>query len=247
MLNQPLLKIADLKAHIDDKEILKGVNLEVLQGKTHALMGKNGSGKSTLAQVLMGNPTYEVSEGTVFLEGSSLLELEPEERAHLGVFLSFQYPSEVTGVNVGSYLRLIYNKSHEKPLSPIKFREYIKDKLELLNIKDDFLTRYLNDGFSGGEKKRMEMLQMLILEPKLAILDEVDSGLDVDAVKIVSKAVNYLKEKNGMTVLIITHYTRILKYIEPDYVHIMSEGLIVNTGTKELAHELEEKGYAHIL
>jgi len=247
MSNQPLLKIDEVKAHIDDKEILKGVNLEVFHGKTHALMGKNGSGKSTLAQVLMGNPTYEVSEGTVFLDGTSLLELEPEERAHLGVFLSFQYPSEVTGVNVGSYLRLIYNKSHDKPLSPIKFREYIKDKLELLNIKDDFLTRYLNDGFSGGEKKRMEMLQMLILEPKLAILDEVDSGLDVDAVKIVSKAVNYLKEKNGMTILIITHYTRILKYIEPDYVHIMSEGLIVNTGTKELAHELEEKGYAHIL
>lgn len=247
MPNSALLNITNLKVNVSDKEILKDVNLEVYSGKTHALMGKNGSGKSTLAQILMGNPTYTVKLGKVLFEGKDVLDLEPEERAKAGMFLSFQYPSEVTGVNVGSFLRLIYNKSHEKPLSPIKFREYLKDKLELLNIKEDFLKRYLNDGFSGGEKKRMEMLQMLILEPKLAILDEVDSGLDVDAVKIVSRAVNYLKEKQGMTVLIITHYTRILKYIEPDYVHIMSDGNIVSTGTKELAHEIEEKGYDHIL
>lgn len=244
MITNVLLSVKNLNAGIKDKQILNGLNLDVIEGKVHALMGKNGSGKSTLAQVIMGNPMFEVLSGDILFLSNSLLDIEPDERARMGVFLSFQYPSEVTGVNVGSYLRLIYNKSHNKPLSPIKFREYIKDKLELLSIQEDFLGRYLNDGFSGGEKKRMEMLQMLILEPKLAILDEVDSGLDVDAVKIVSKAVNHLIQATGMTVLIITHYARILKYIEPDFVHIVSDGNVVSTGTEELAHEIEEKGYS---
>lgn len=247
MSQTKVLSINNLNVNVENKEILKNLSLNIVAGKTHALMGKNGSGKSTLAQVLMGNPTFEVVSGTVDYENKPLLDLAPEERAKLGLFLSFQYPSEITGVNVGSFLRLIYNKNHEKSLSPIRFREYLKEKMDLLGIKEDFLNRYLNDGFSGGEKKRMEMLQMLILEPKVAILDEVDSGLDVDAVKIVANAVNYLKEKYGMTVIIITHYARILKYIEPDFVHVMSDGSITSTGDKELAHEIEEKGYSSSL
>jgi len=239
-----MLIVKNLYVKVEDKQVLKGVDLAVEKGKVHALMGQNGSGKSTLAQALMGSPVYTITNGEASFDGKNLLDLEPNARAKEGLFLSFQYPSEVPGVNILSYLRLIYNNKHDQKLSPIAFKKYIKEKLDLLDIKEDFLTRYLNDGFSGGEKKRMEMLQMLVLEPKLSILDEIDSGLDVDAMKLVSTAVNYLVKEKGMSVLIITHYTRILNYIQPDKVHIMQDGVIVKTGDKSLAHQLEEMGFA---
>jgi len=231
-----MFSVHNLHSSVDDKEILKGVSLEVPNDKVHALMGKNGSGKSTLAQSIMGNPSFIVTEGKITLDGKSILELEPTDRAKEGIFLSFQYPSEVSGVNIASYLRLIYNKSHSTSLSPVKFRELLKEKMEVLHIKED----------SGGEKKRMEMLQMLVLEPKMVILDEVDSGLDIDAVKIVANAVEYLRKTCKSSILIITHYSRILNYIKPDKVHIMQDGLIIKTGGEDLAHELEAKGYAHL-
>jgi len=238
-----MLNIKDLHVNIEGKKVLNGVNLEISKNSTHALMGQNGSGKSTLAQTIMGNPIYEVVSGKVTFNGENVLELKPEERSKKGIFLSFQYPSEVSGVSVQSYLRLIYNNSHEEKLSPVKFRELLFAKSEILGIKKEMLERSLNEGFSGGEKKKMEMLQMLILEPKLAILDEVDSGLDIDALKVVATAVNYLKEKNQTSILVITHYARILKYLEPDFVHVMQDGQIVQSGDKNLAHELEDKGY----
>jgi Fe-S cluster assembly ATP-binding protein len=238
-----MLNIKDLKVKVEGKKVLNGVNLEITENRIHALMGQNGSGKSTLSQTIMGNPIYKVASGQIVFEGKNLLNDKPEERAKKGIFLSFQYPSEVPGVGVSSYLRLIYNNSHNEKLSPVKFRALIEEKLKLLGIKEEMLHRSLNEGFSGGEKKKMEMLQMLIIEPKLAILDEVDSGLDVDALKTVAKAVNYLKDKNKMSVLVITHYARILKYLEPDFVHIMKEGQIVKSGDKNLAREIEEKGY----
>lgn len=238
-----MLNIKDLKVQIENKEILKGVNLEILPNKIHVLMGQNGSGKSTLAQAIMGHPKYEVVNGQISLDGQDLLEMEPDERALAGVFLSFQYPSEIPGVTISSFLRLVYNKLHGTKLTPVKFRVILKEKADILGIDEKMLSRYLNDGFSGGEKKRMEMLQMLVMEPKLVILDETDSGLDIDALKTVSESVNYLKKQTKMSVLLITHYTRILKYIVPDVVHIMNDGKIVKEGGKELAHELEEHGY----
>lgn len=242
-----MLEIKNLKVSIEDKEILKGVNLTLQDNKVHVLMGQNGSGKSTLAQSLMGHPLYEVTEGVAKLDGTDLLELEPDERALEGVFLSFQYPSEIPGVTISNYLRMIYNKRNNTKLSPVKFRKLLKEKMDILNMPEEFMTRYLNEGFSGGEKKRMEMLQMMILEPKVAILDETDSGLDIDALKIVAETVNKLKEETGMSVLIITHYTRILNHIDADMVHIMRAGEIIKEGGKELAHELEEKGYEEYL
>lgn len=239
-----MLAIKDLKVSVEDKEIIHGLHLNIKKGEVHALMGQNGSGKSTLAQAIMGHPRYVITAGEAMFDGKSLLDLDPSERAKAGVFLSFQYPSEVGGVNISSYLRMIYNKKHDVNYSPVKFREILKEKLELLDIKSEFLNRYLNEGFSGGEKKRMEMLQMLILEPKLAILDEVDSGLDIDALQIVAKSVLYLKEKADVGVLVITHYTRILKYVTPDFVHVMNDGKIVKDGGADLADELEAKGYA---
>lgn len=238
-----ILEIKDLKVSVEETNILKGVDLEVASNQVTVLMGPNGSGKSTLAQSLMGHPMYEVN-GSVMFDGSDLLELEADERALAGLFLSFQYPSEVTGVTISSFLRMVYNKKHGVKLTPVKFRTILKEKMEILSMDESFMNRYLNEGFSGGEKKRMEMLQMLILEPKLAILDETDSGLDVDALKYVGTAVNYLRKETGMAVLLITHYTRILKYIEPDSVYIMQEGKITQKGSKELAHQLEEQGYA---
>ena len=238
-----MLEIKNLHIKTADKEIVKGLSLKVGKNQIHAIMGPNGSGKSTLASTLMGHPGYEVTEGEVVFLDENLLDLEANERASKGLFLSFQYPSEVEGVNITSYLRMIYNKSHNSNVSPVKFREFLKDKMEILDIKEDFVNRYLNDGFSGGEKKRMEMLQMLIVEPKLAILDETDSGLDVDALKVVSKAVNYLVEKNQMSVVVITHYTRILNYIKPQFVHILKDGKIIREGGEDLAHEIESQGY----
>lgn len=239
-----MLKITNLHVKIEDKEILHGVNLEIAKGKVYALMGQNGSGKSTLAQTLMGHPAYTIISGDVALKELNVLAMDPTQRSQAGLFLSFQYPSEIPGVTISSFLRMIYNKRFKQNISPANFRKLIKEKMTILDMKEDFLGRYLNEGFSGGEKKRMEMLQMLALEPEIAILDETDSGLDVDALKVVAKAVNYLKEKTGMGVLVITHYTRILNHIEPDVVFIMKEGQIVKEGTKGLAHELESKGYA---
>ena len=238
-----MLEIKNLHIKTADKEIVKGLDLKVGKNQIHAIMGPNGSGKSTLASTLMGHPGYEVTSGEVLFLDENLLESEADERAAKGLFLSFQYPSEVEGVNISSYLRMIYNKSHETKVSPVKFREILKEKMEILDIKEEFINRYLNDGFSGGEKKRMEMLQMLVLEPKLAILDETDSGLDVDALKVVSKAVNYLVEKNQMSVIVITHYTRILNYIKPKFVHVLKDGKIIKEGGEELAHEIESQGY----
>lgn len=238
-----MLEIKNLHIKTADKEIVKGLDLKIGENQIHAIMGPNGSGKSTLASTLMGHPGYEVTSGEVTFLDENLLELEADERASKGLFLSFQYPSEVEGVNISSYLRMIYNKSHGEKVSPVKFREILKSKMEILDIKEDFINRYLNDGFSGGEKKRMEMLQMLVLEPKLAILDETDSGLDVDALKVVSKAVNYLVENKRMSVIVITHYTRILNYIKPQFVHVLKDGKIIREGTEELAHEIESQGY----
>jgi len=237
-----MLKISNLHANIGDNEILKGVDLAISSRDMIVLMGKNGSGKSTLSQVLMGNPNYTVSYGNISFSEKDLLALDVTARAKEGIFLSFQYPSEIEGVTVLHYLRLIYNKKNNVVLSPIKFKKLVKEYLDLLKMDESFLSRYLNEGFSGGEKKRMEMLQMLVLSPVFVILDEVDSGLDVDALKCVSAAVNYLKEK-GSTFLIITHYSRILKYLEPNKVFIMSSGKIIKEGGKELVLEIESTGY----
>ena len=238
-----MLKIEDLHINIEGKEIVKGINLEIASGEIHALMGPNGSGKSTLAQALMGHPTYEITKGKVTFNGKNLLKMNPSERSLAGLFLSFQYPSEVLGVNIANFLRLVYNKRVKKTLYPAAFRKLLREKMEILDMKEEFMDRYLNEGFSGGEKKRMEILQMLILKPKIAILDETDSGLDIDALKIVSKGVTLLNKTAKTGVLLITHYTRLLNHIKPDKVHVMRNGKIVKSGGHELANELEKKGY----
>jgi Fe-S cluster assembly ATP-binding protein len=241
-----MLSIKNLHASIGDKEILKGINLEVKAGEVHAIMGPNGAGKSTLSAIIAGNENYEVTEGEVFLDGEDLAELAPEERAHKGVFLSFQYPVEIPGVSVTNFMRSAINETRKaKGLEEMPANEMLKlirEKSELLEIDRKFLSRSLNEGFSGGEKKRNEIFQMAMLEPKLAILDETDSGLDIDALRIVANGVNKLKsEKNA--VLVITHYQRLLDYIVPDFVHVLYNGKIVKSGGAELAHELEDKGY----
>ncbi len=237
------LEIKNLKVSAGEVQILKGVDLVVEKGSTTVLMGPNGSGKSTLAQVIMGHPSYSIDEGQVIFNNVELNEIETHLRSEQGIFLSFQYPSEVPGVNVSNYLRMLYNIHHKVNLSPVKFRTILKEKMEFLEMSEDFTSRFLNEGFSGGEKKRMEMLQMLVIEPAFAILDETDSGLDVDALKLVGKTINYLKEKTGMSILLITHYTRILKYIQTDKVFIMQNGRTITSGDASLAHELEEKGF----
>lgn len=242
------LEIRNLHAGIDDKEILKGVNLTVKQGEIHALMGPNGTGKSTLAYTMMGHPGYQVTEGEAWLKGLNILELEPDERAHLGLFLAFQYPVSIPGVTVANFLRTAINAKikSENPESkgmPIpEFRKLLKEKMDLLKMDHSFAGRYLNEGFSGGEKKRAEVLQMAALQPEIAIMDETDSGLDIDALRIVSEGVNTLKSSN-IGILVITHYQRILNYIKPDFVHIMLGGKIVETGGFDLALHLEEHGY----
>jgi Fe-S cluster assembly ATP-binding protein len=241
-----MLSIKNLHASIDGKEILKGINLEVKAGEIHAIMGPNGAGKSTLASIIAGNETYEVTEGEISLEGEDLRELAPEERAHKGVFLSFQYPVEIPGVSVTNFIRTAINETRKanglEDMPANEMLKVLREKSELLEIDRKFLSRSLNEGFSGGEKKRNEIFQMAMLEPKLAILDETDSGLDIDALRIVANGVNKLKsDKNA--IVVITHYQRLLDHIVPDFVHVLYNGKIVKTGGKELAHELEEKGY----
>ncbi len=241
-----MLKINNLHAQVEDKEILKGINLEMKAGEVHAIMGPNGSGKSTLASVIAGKENFEVTDGSVELDGEDLEDISPEERAHKGVFLSFQYPVEIPGVSVTNFMKTAINESRKaKGLEEMPAKDMLKlirEKSELLEIDRKFLSRSLNEGFSGGEKKRNEIFQMAMLEPKLAILDETDSGLDIDALRIVANGVNKLKSKDN-AVLVITHYQRLLDYIVPDFVHVLHNGKIVKSGGKELALELEEKGY----
>ncbi len=241
-----MLEIKNLHAKVEDKEILKGINLNVKAGEVHAIMGPNGSGKSTLSSVIAGKEEYEVTEGKIFLNNEDIEDLAPEERAHKGVFMSFQYPIEIPGVTVTNFIKTAINetrKANGKEELPAKdMLKKIRETAELLEIDRKFLSRSLNEGFSGGEKKRNEIFQMAMLEPKLAILDETDSGLDIDALKVVANGVNKLKS-NDNAVIIITHYQRLLDYIVPDFVHVLHDGKIVKSGGKELAHELEEKGY----
>ncbi len=241
-----MLKINNLHAKVEDLKILKGINLEINPGEVHAIMGPNGSGKSTLSSVIAGKEEYEVTRGDISFEGEDLIELDAEERAHKGVFLSFQYPVEIPGVSVTNFMRAVINANRKaRGLEDMPANEMLKkirEKSELLEIDRKFLSRSLNEGFSGGEKKRNEIFQMAMLEPKLAILDETDSGLDIDALKIVANGVNKLKSPDNAT-LVITHYQRLLDYIIPDFVHVMVDGKIVKSGTKELAKELEAKGY----
>ena len=241
-----MLHIENLHARVEEKEILKGISLEVKPGEVHAIMGPNGSGKSTLASVIAGREDFEVTEGKVTLENQDLLDLDPEERAHAGVFLSFQYPVEIPGVSVTNFIKAAINESRKaRGLEDMPANEMlskIREKAALLEIDRKFLSRSLNEGFSGGEKKRNEIFQMAMLEPKLAILDETDSGLDIDALRIVANGVNKLKNKDN-AIVVITHYQRLLDYIVPDHVHVLYNGRIVKSGTKELAKELEAKGY----
>lgn len=241
-----MLEIKNLHARVEDKDILKGINLTVKAGEVHAIMGPNGSGKSTLSAVIAGNEHYEMTQGEVILEGEDISGLAPEERAHKGIFLSFQYPVEIPGVSVTNFMKTAINESRKaKGLDEMPANEMLKsirEKSELLEIDRKFLSRSLNEGFSGGEKKRNEIFQMAMLEPKLAILDETDSGLDIDALRIVANGVNKLKSENN-AIIVITHYQRLLDYIVPDFVHVLYKGKIVKSGGKELAYELEEKGY----
>ena len=241
-----MLEIRNLHAVIDGKEILKGLDLSVKAGEIHAIMGPNGSGKSTLAKVLAGHPSYEVTEGEVFYEGRNLLEIDPDERARLGVFMAFQYPIEIPGVSNANFLRLAYNEKAKSEgrdeLDPLEFDDLIREKLKIVEMDASFINRSVNEGFSGGEKKRNEILQMAVLEPKLAVLDETDSGLDIDALRIVAGGVNKLANKDN-AIILVTHYQRLLNYIEPHFVHVLYRGRIAQSGGKELAVELEKKGY----
>jgi len=241
-----MLKIKDLQAQIEDNQILKGINLEINAGEVHAIMGPNGSGKSTLSSVVAGRDEYEVIGGTIDFEGEDLLDLAPEERAHKGIFLSFQYPVEIPGVTVSNFIKTAINESRkgrgEEPMEAREMLAKMREKSALLEMDKSYLSRSLNEGFSGGEKKRNEIFQMAMLEPKLAILDETDSGLDIDALRIVANGVNKLRSKDN-AVVVITHYQRLLDYIKPDYVHVFYKGRIVKSGGPELALELEERGY----
>jgi Fe-S cluster assembly ATP-binding protein len=241
-----MLEIRNLHAKIEDREILRGINLTVNAGEVHAIMGPNGSGKSTLAKVLAGHPDYEVTEGEVLYFGQNLFDLETDERARAGVFLAFQYPIEIPGVSNANFLRMAYNEKakHEgnEELDPLEFDDLLQEKMKVVEMDKSFINRAVNEGFSGGEKKRNEILQMAVLEPKLALLDETDSGLDIDALRVVAGGVNKLTTKDNAIVL-VTHYQRLLDYIEPDFVHVLYQGRIVKSGGKELALELEKKGY----
>ena len=241
-----MLKIKNIHAKIEDKGILNGIDLEIKAGEIHAIMGPNGSGKSTLASVITGKEEYEVTEGQILFENEDLEEVSPEERAHKGIFMSFQYPIEIPGITTTNFIKTAINETRkargENDMPAKDMLKMLREKCDLLDIDQKFLSRSINDGFSGGEKKRNEIFQMAMLEPKLAILDETDSGLDIDALKIVANGVNKLKSRDN-AVVVITHYQRLLDYIVPDYVHVLFDGKIVKSGTKDLAHELEEKGY----
>ena len=245
-LNSPLLEIKDLQVSIDNNEILKKLNLTINKGEIHAIMGPNGSGKSTFSKVLAGHPAYSVLNGDILFKGSSILELDPEERSHLGIFLAFQYPIEIPGVSNEDFLRLAYNSKqkfyNEPEVDPIEFLTIINKKLNFVNMSPLFLSRNVNEGFSGGEKKRNEILQMVLLDSELSILDETDSGLDIDALKIISNGINKFMNSDK-SIILITHYQRLLDYIKPGYVHVMQDGKIIKTGSAELAKELENKGY----
>ena len=246
MNKTPILEIKDLKATINTNEILKNLNLKVHSGEIHAIMGPNGSGKSTFSKVLAGHPAYEILGGEILFKGTNILDLDPEERSHLGIFLAFQYPIEIPGVSNEDFLRLAYNakqKFKNNPeVDPLEFLMIINQKLELVGMSPTFLSRNVNEGFSGGEKKRNEILQMILLDSELSILDETDSGLDIDALKIISNGINtFMSEEKA--IILITHYQRLLDYIKPDFVHVMQNGKIIKTGTAELAKELEIKGY----
>nr|YP_009059235.1 iron-sulfur cluster formation ABC transporter [Eunotia naegelii]AHI51182.1 iron-sulfur cluster formation ABC transporter [Eunotia naegelii] len=245
-LNFPLLEIKDLKVSINENEILKNLNLKINKGEIHAIMGPNGSGKSTFSKVLAGHPAYSILNGDIIFKGLSILDVAPEERSHLGIFLAFQYPIEIPGVSNEDFLRLAYNskqKFFNKPeLDPIEFLQIINEKLKLVNMSPLFLSRNVNEGFSGGEKKRNEILQMILLDAELSILDETDSGLDIDALKIISSGINNFMNPNK-SIILITHYQRLLDYINPTYVHVMQDGKIIKTGSADLAKELENKGY----
>jgi len=241
-----MLEIRNLTASINGNQILKGINLKINKGEVHAIMGPNGSGKSTLAKVLAGRPAYEVTGGEVIYDGKNLLEMSPDVRAREGVFMAFQYPVEVPGVSNSQFLRLAYNEKQkhlgEEELDPLEFKDLLKEKAALVEMDASFMTRSVNEGFSGGEKKRNEILQMAVLDPKLSVLDETDSGLDIDALRVVAEGVNKLHDPDK-AVIVVTHYQRLLNYIVPDFVHVLSGGRIVKEGGKELALELEEKGY----
>jgi len=245
-LNSTILEVKDLQVSINDNKILRNLNLKINKGEIHAIMGPNGSGKSTLSKVLAGHPAYTISNGEIYFKRSSILDLEPEQRSHLGIFLAFQYPIEIPGVSNEDFLRLAYNSKqrfYSKPeVDPIEFLSIINEKLQLVNMSPTFLNRNVNEGFSGGEKKRNEILQMILLDSELAILDETDSGLDIDALKTISMGINNFMNPSK-SILLITHYQRLLDYIKPTYVHVMRKGKIVKTGSAELAKELEDKGY----
>lgn len=245
-----MLKITNLHAGIEGVEILRGIDLEVKAGEVHAIMGPNGSGKSTLSSVIAGRDEYEITEGHIDFEGEDLLDLEPEDRAHKGIFLSFQYPVEIPGVSVTNFLKTAINETRKaKGMEPMPANEMLKkmrERMALLSMNKEFLSRSLNEGFSGGEKKRNEIFQMAMLEPKLAILDETDSGLDIDALKIVANGVNKLRSSNN-AIILITHYQRLLNYIQPDHVHVLSKGRIIKSGDKNLALKLEDQGYDWVL
>lgn len=245
-----MLKIKNLKAGIEETKILKGIDLEINAGEIHAIMGPNGSGKSTLSSVIAGDENYEVESGSIMLNGEDLLEMDPDERAHKGVFLSFQYPVEIPGISVSNFMKAAINEKRKNlgqdPISAKDLLHKMKEKMELLNMQKGYLSRNMNEGFSGGEKKRNEIFQMAMLEPKLSILDETDSGLDIDALKVVANGVNKLKSKENATI-IITHYQRLLNYIVPDFVHVLHDGKIIKSGGKELALELEAKGYEWVI
>ena len=242
-----MLEIRDLHATVEGKEILRGINLKVNKGEIHAIMGPNGSGKSTLAKILAGHPAYVVTKGEVLFEGRNLLELAPDERARAGVFLAFQYPVEVPGVSNAQFLRLAYNEKRkhlgEEELDPLEFKDLLAERAKVVEMDAGLMSRSVNEGFSGGEKKRNEILQLELLKPRFAVLDETDSGLDVDALKIVSEGVNRAKANTGLGILLITHYTRILRYIKPDFVHVFVAGRIAEQGGPELADRLEDEGY----
>jgi Fe-S cluster assembly ATP-binding protein len=240
------LEIRDLHVRIEEREILRGVDLDISRGEIHALMGPNGSGKSTLASTLMGHPSYEITQGTITFKGGDITEAEPHERAHAGLFLAFQYPVSIPGVSVANFLRMAINAKREEPIQVKEFRTALQHAIELLDVDRSFTSRHLNDGFSGGEKKRAEILQMAMLHPDVAILDETDSGLDIDALRTVAEGVQRLHDEQGLGALIITHYQRILHYVKPEFVHILMDGRIVLEGGVELVERLEREGYDEI-